>query len=67
MLTPIIIPVQCEFYALDGLRKLLSTIKRVKKSFNSNLTIEGILMTMYDERLSHNNQYINELKIILRI
>ena len=58
----VIIPVQCEFYALDGLRRLLSTIKRVKKSFNSNLTIEGILMTMYDNRLSHNSHVINELK-----
>ena len=58
----IIIPVQCEFYALDGLRKLLSTIKSVKKSFNTNLEIEGILITMYDERLSHNNHIIKELK-----
>jgi len=58
----IIIPVQCEFYALDGLRKLLSTIKSVRKSFNINLTIEGILMTMYDNRLSHNIHIINELK-----
>ncbi len=59
----IIIPVQCEFFALDGLRKLLSTIKSVRKSFNTNLTIEGILMTMYDKRLSHNSHIINELKI----
>ncbi|AOR27211.1 chromosome partitioning protein ParA [Formosa sp. Hel1_33_131] len=58
----IIIPVQCEFYALDGLRKLLSTIKSVRKSFNINLTIEGILMTMYDNRLNHNSHIINELK-----
>lgn len=59
----IIIPVQCEFYALDGLRKLLSTIKSIKKSFNSNLAIEGILMTMFDKKLSHNNHIFNELKI----
>ena len=58
----IIIPVQCEFFALDGLRKLLSTIKSVRKSFNTNLTIEGILMTMHDERLRHNNHIIRELK-----
>ena len=58
----IIIPVQCEFYALDGLRNLLSTIKSIKKSFNSKLTIEGILMTMYDNRLAHNKHIINELK-----
>ena len=58
----ILIPVQCEFYALDGLRKLLSTIKSIKKSYNQNLNIEGILMTMYDKRLSHNNHVISELK-----
>ena len=58
----IIIPLKCEFYALDGLRNLLSTFKSIKKSFNSNLTIEGILMTMYDNRLVHNKHVINELK-----
>jgi|SaaInl59LU_5_DNA_1037362.scaffolds.fasta_scaffold13961_2 chromosome partitioning protein len=58
----ILIPVQYEFYALDGLRKLLSTIKSIKKSYNQNLSIEGILMTMYDKRLSHNNHVISELK-----
>jgi len=62
----IIIPIQCEFFALDGLRKLLSTIKSIRKSFNNNLTIEGILMTMYDKRLNHNNHIINELKILLK-
>ena len=58
----IIIPLQCEFYAMDGLRNLLTTIKRIKKMFNSKLTIEGILMTMYDNRLTHNRHIINELK-----
>ena len=58
----IIIPLQCEYFALDGLRKLLSTIKSVRKSFNQNLSIEGILMTMYDKRLSHNSHVIHELK-----
>ncbi len=58
----VIIPVQCEFFALDGLRKLLSTIKSIKKSFNKDLNIEGILMTMFDERLSHNNHVVKELK-----
>ena len=58
----IIIPVQCEFYALDGLRKLLSTIKSIKKSYNQNLSVEGILITMYDKRLSHNNHIVSELK-----
>jgi chromosome partitioning protein len=58
----IIIPVQCEFYALNGLRKLFSTIKEIKKSFNSELIIEGILITMYDKKLDHNKQIINELR-----
>lgn len=58
----IIIPVQCEFFALDGLSKLLSTVRSVQKSFNPDLDIEGILMTMHDERLSHNNHVIRELK-----
>ena len=58
----IIITTQCEFYALDGLRNLLSTIKGIKKSFNSNLTIEGILMTMYNNQLSHNKHVITELR-----
>ena len=62
----IIIPLQCEFYALDGLRNLLSTIKGIKKMFNSNLTIEGILMTMYDDRLTHNSHVLNELKTNLK-
>jgi len=59
----IIIPVQCEFYALDGLQKLLTTIKSVKNNFNSTIDIEGILVTMYDDRLSHNKHIINELKL----
>jgi len=58
----IIIPVQCEFFALDELRKLLASIKSIRKSFNNHLTVEGILMTMYDKRLSHNSYIINELK-----
>ena len=58
----IIIPVQCEFYALNGLQKLLTTIKSVKTNFNSNLDIEGVLVTMYDGRLSHNNHIISELR-----
>ncbi|OQY07157.1 MAG: chromosome partitioning protein ParA [Desulfobacteraceae bacterium 4572_123] len=51
----ILIPLQCEFYALEGLSQLLQTIKRIKASFNSELKIAGILLTMYDTRtnLSH--------------
>jgi len=62
----ILIPVQCEFYALDRLRKLLSTIKSIKKSYNQNLSIEGILITMYDKRLSHNNHIVSELKSLFK-
>ena len=62
----ILIPVQCEFYALDGLRKLLSTIRNIKKSYNPNLTIEGILMTMYNSQLIHNKHIVNELKLTFK-
>lgn len=58
----IIIPVQCEFFAFNGLQKLLATIKSIKTNFNSTLDIEGVLVTMYDKRLSHSNHIINELK-----
>ena len=62
----IIIPVQCEFYALDGLKKLLSTVKSIKKSYNQNLSVEGILITMYDKRLIHNNHIVSELKSLFK-
>jgi len=58
----IIIPVQCEFFAFNGLQKLLATIKSIKTNFNSTLDIEGVLVNMYDKRLSHSNHIINELK-----
>ncbi len=48
----VIVPVQCEFFALEGLGKLLNTIKIVQSRLNTNLEIEGILMTMYDGRLA---------------
>ena len=46
----VLIPMQCEYYALQGLTHLLKTIKRVKKSINSRLKVEGIILTMYDSR-----------------
>ena len=46
----VLIPMQCEYYALQGLTHLLKTIKRVKKSMNSRLKVEGIILTMYDSR-----------------
>ncbi|MBP6624134.1 MAG: ParA family protein [Chitinophagaceae bacterium] len=58
----VIIPVQCEFFALEGLGKLLNTIKIVQSRLNPELNIEGILMTMYDGRLRLSNQVVEEVK-----
>ena len=58
----VIIPVQCEFFALEGLGKLLNTIKIVQARLNTNLEIEGILMTMYDGRLRLCNQVVSEVR-----
>jgi chromosome partitioning protein len=58
----VLIPVQCEFFALEGLGKLLNTIKIVQRSINPKLEIEGILLTMYDMRLRLSNQVVDEVK-----
>jgi chromosome partitioning protein len=58
----VIIPVQCEYFALEGLGKLLNTIKIVQGRLNPNLEIEGILLTMYDTRLRLANQVLDEVK-----
>jgi chromosome partitioning protein len=58
----VIVPVQCEFFALEGLGKLLNTIKIVQTRLNINLEIEGILMTMYDGRLRLCNQVVSEVR-----
>ena len=58
----IIIPVQCEYFALEGLGKLLNTIKIVQNRLNPELKIEGILLTMYDTRLRLSNQVVAEVK-----
>jgi chromosome partitioning protein len=58
----VLIPVQCEYFALEGLGKLLNTIKIVQTSLNTNLTIEGILLTMYDTRLRLSNQVVDEVR-----
>lgn len=57
----VIIPVQCEYYALEGLGKLLNTIKIIQSRLNTKLVIEGILLTMYDLRLRLSNQVVNEV------
>ena len=59
----VIIPVQCEYFALEGLGKLLNTIKIVQSRLNKSLDIEGIFLTMYDTRLRLSNQVIEEVKI----
>jgi len=59
----VIIPVQCEYFALEGLGKLLNTIKIVQKSINPGLEIEGLLLTMYDSRLRLSNQVVDEVKL----
>ena len=59
----VIIPVQCEYYALEGLGKLLNTIKIVQGRLNTELAIEGILLTMYDTRLRLANQVVEEVKM----
>ncbi len=58
----VIIPVQCEYFALEGLGKLLNTIKIVQSRLNQDLEIEGILLTMYDIRLRLSNQVVEEVK-----
>jgi chromosome partitioning protein len=58
----VIVPVQTEFFALEGLGKLLNTIKIVQSRLNQELAIEGILMTMYDGRLRLCNQVVNEVR-----
>ena len=59
----IIIPVQCEYFALEGLGKLLETIKLIQSKLNYNLTIEGILLSMYDVRLRLSNQVVEEVQM----
>jgi chromosome partitioning protein len=58
----VIIPVQCEYFALEGLGKLLNTIRIVQNGMNPQLTIEGILLTMYDTRTAHSNAVVADVK-----
>ena len=59
----VMVPVQCEYFALEGLGKLLNTIKIVQSKLNPELSIEGILLTMYDTRLRLANQVVEEVKV----
>lgn len=58
----VMIPIQCEYFALEGLGKLLNTIKSVQKIHNPKLDIEGLLLTMYDKRLRLSNQVVDEVR-----
>ncbi len=58
----VIVPVQCEFFALEGLGKLLNTIKIIQNRLNPDLEIEGILLTMYDARLNLSNQVVEDVR-----
>ena len=58
----VLVPIQCEYYALEGLSQLTKTIKRVKKSLNKDLSIEGVLLTMFDSRTNLSVQVVEEVK-----
>lgn len=58
----VLIPVQCEYFALEGLGQLLNTINTVKKHFNPSLAIEGVLLTMFDTRLRLSHQVVDEVR-----
>ena len=57
-----LVPIQCEFYALEGLSQLMGTVSRVKRMYNPTLDIEGVLMTMYDARLNLTNEVAMQVK-----
>lgn len=58
----VLIPIQCEYYALEGLSQLMNTVRRVKRQYNERLDIEGVLLTMYDGRLNLTQQVVEEVK-----
>lgn len=58
----ILVPIQCEYYALEGLSQLMNTVRRIKRQFNEMLDIEGVLLTMYDGRLNLTQQVVSEVK-----
>lgn len=58
----VIIPIQCEYYALEGLSQLITTVRQVKRLYNPNIEVEGVLLTMYDGRLNLTLQVVDEVK-----
>lgn len=58
----ILVPIQCEYYALEGLSQLMNTVRRIKRQYNDRLEIEGVLLTMYDGRLNLTQQVVREVK-----
>lgn len=60
--TGILVPIQCEFYALEGLSQLMTTVRTVKRLYNNYIDIEGVLLTMYDARLNLTLQVVEEIK-----
>lgn len=62
----VLIPIQCEYYALEGLGKLINTIRGVQKTFNTGLKVEGVLLTMYDSRLNLSKQVVEEARKYFR-
>jgi len=58
----VLIPIQCEFFALEGVSQLLDTIDRVRESFGRSLKVEGVLLTMYDERMNLTRQVEQDLR-----
>lgn len=55
-------PIQCEYYALEGLSQLINTVRRIKRQYNESIEIEGVLLTMYDGRLNLTQQVVDEVK-----
>lgn len=58
----LLVPIQCEYYALEGLSQLMNTVRRVKRQYNELLDLEGVLLTMYDGRLNLTQQVVEEVK-----
>ena len=58
----ILVPIQCEYYALEGLSQLMNTVRRIKRQYNDRLEIEGVLLTMFDGRLNLTQQVVREVK-----